>query len=66
MTNLDRRVLPIHDPPRPSPHGLDANDPATKFPPIEPLRPPDGAPTSADDAHQLSAEDRMRVAIARQ
>ena len=39
-----RTVLPIPDRPY---HGLityDAKDPAAKFPPIEPLRPPEGAP----------------------
>ena len=47
MTSDDRHlraVLPIPD--RPA-HGLttyDAKDPDTSFPPIEPLRPPEGAP----------------------
>ncbi|MBM7832965.1 arylsulfatase [Agromyces cerinus] len=39
-----RTMLPIPDRP---PHGLttyDAKDPATSYPPIEPLMPPDGAP----------------------
>jgi arylsulfatase A-like enzyme len=39
-----RAVLPIPDRPR---HGLttyDAKDPDTSYPPIEPLRPPEGAP----------------------
>ena len=42
--HLSRDVLPIPDVP---PTGLttyDAKDPATSFPPIEPLRPPEGAP----------------------
>ena len=41
---LRRDVLPIPDR---TPIGLttyDAKDPATSFPPIEPLRPPEGAP----------------------
>ncbi|MGN6430206.1 MAG: arylsulfatase [Gaiellaceae bacterium] len=44
MTTSKRTVLPIPDPPRPSCDVLDAKDPAAKFPPIEPLRPPEGAP----------------------
>ena len=39
-----RTVLPIPDPVQPAPDILDARDPAVKFPPIEPLRPPAGAP----------------------
>ena len=42
--DIQREVLPIPDR---TPVGLttyDAKDPATSFPPIEPLRPPDGAP----------------------
>ena len=41
---IDRTVLPIHDPERRAPEVLDAKDPAAHFPPIEPLRPPAGAP----------------------
>ena len=44
MSEPQRQVLPIPDP---TPVGLttyDAKDPATSFPPIEPLRPPEGAP----------------------
>ena len=41
---IDRSVLPIPDPERKAPTVLDAKDPAAKFPPIEPLRPPAGAP----------------------
>jgi arylsulfatase len=37
-------VLPIPDRPHAGPTTFDANDPATSFPPIEPLRPPAGAP----------------------
>jgi len=44
MTSPKRTVLPIPDPPRSAPEVLDAKDPAARFPPIEPLRPPDGAP----------------------
>ncbi len=39
-----RAVLPIPDPDHDPPTVLDARDPAAKFAPIEPLRPPDGAP----------------------
>jgi arylsulfatase A-like enzyme len=41
---VDRRVLPIPDPPSRRPDVFDAKDPEAVFPPIEPLRPPEGAP----------------------
>jgi arylsulfatase A-like enzyme len=40
----DRAVLPIPDRPRVGLVTYDAKDPDTSFPPIEPLRPPTGAP----------------------
>ena len=43
-TNPEREVLPIPDLPYDGPVYEDAKDPAAKFPPIEPLRPPAGAP----------------------
>ncbi len=42
--NLQRNVLPIPDRPRTGLVTYDAKDPDTKFPPIEQLRPPTGAP----------------------
>jgi arylsulfatase A-like enzyme len=39
-----RDVLPIPDRPHDGPLPFDAKDPEAKFPPIEPLRPPAGAP----------------------
>jgi arylsulfatase A-like enzyme len=39
-----RSVLPIPDRPAPGLTTYDAKDPATSFPPIEPLVPPEGAP----------------------
>ena len=39
-----RQVLPIPDRPHVGVTTYDAKDPATSFPPIEPLRPPEGAP----------------------
>src|SRR4029079_14007263 len=39
-----RDVLPIADRPYEGELPLDAKDPEATFPPIEPLRPPDGAP----------------------
>jgi arylsulfatase A-like enzyme len=39
-----RDVLPIPDRPHPGLITYDAKDPDTSFPPIEPLRPPEGAP----------------------
>jgi arylsulfatase A-like enzyme len=42
--SLQRDVLPIPDRPYEGPVYEDAKDPDAKFPPIEPLRPPAGAP----------------------
>ena len=39
-----RAYLPIPDVPKPGLTTYDAKDPDTKYPPIEPLRPPEGAP----------------------
>ena len=44
MPELQRDVLPIPDPQVPPIEVMDAKDPAATFPPIEPLRPPEGAP----------------------
>ena len=45
MTELHQRAaLPIADVPQPGLTTYDAKDPDTSFPPIEPLRPPAGAP----------------------
>jgi arylsulfatase len=41
---IQRQVLPIPDRPYAGLVTYDAKDPATSFPPIEPLRPPEGAP----------------------
>jgi arylsulfatase A-like enzyme len=41
---MQRDVLPIPDRSYGGPVTYDAKDPATSFPPIEPLRPPEGAP----------------------
>ncbi len=41
---VQREVLPIPDLPRTGFIAYDAKDPDSKFPPIEPLRPPKGAP----------------------
>jgi arylsulfatase len=40
----NRAVLPLHDRPYSGPIMYDAKDPASKFPPIDPVRPPAGAP----------------------
>src|SRR5271156_4627710 len=42
--HVQRDVLPIPDQPYAGFVAYDAKDPDSKFPPIEPLRPPDGAP----------------------
>ena len=44
MPDLRRQVLPIPDPQHVGVTTFDAKDPDTSFPPIEPLRPPEGAP----------------------
>jgi arylsulfatase A-like enzyme len=44
MPELHRDVLPIPAPQVPPIDVIDARDPAATFPPIEPLRPPEGAP----------------------
>jgi arylsulfatase A-like enzyme len=41
---LSRSILPMSSQPQPGFTAYDAKDPNTKFPPIEPLRPPRGAP----------------------
>ena len=41
---MQRAILPIPDMPYVGLTTYDAKDPDTKYPPIEPLRPPDGAP----------------------
>ena len=43
-TQRSRDILPIPDQPHTELITFDAKDPETKFPPIEPLRPPEGAP----------------------
>jgi Sulfatase len=42
---IDRTALPIPDQPRGGPDVFDAKDPEAVFAPIEPLRPPRGAPS---------------------
>ena len=41
---VSRSILPISSQPHPGLTTYDAKDPNSKFPPIEPLRPPKGAP----------------------
>lgn len=42
--DVQRAILPIPDRPHVGLVTYDAKDPNTKYPPIEPVRPPDGAP----------------------
>ncbi|HEV2919611.1 MAG TPA: hypothetical protein VG673_10260, partial [Actinomycetota bacterium] len=42
--DIQRAILPIPDRPQVGLVTYDAKDPATRYPPIEPLRPPKGAP----------------------
>ena len=44
MTDVARTVLPIPDRSRVGTVAFDAKDPEASYPPIEPLRPPAGAP----------------------
>jgi arylsulfatase len=44
QSDVKRDILPIHDRQHVGVTTYDAKDPATSFPPIEPLRPPEGAP----------------------
>ncbi|MCP3819261.1 arylsulfatase [Streptomyces sp. A3M-1-3] len=44
MADIQRHILPIPDVPRFGPITYDAKDPDTSFAPIQPLRPPEGAP----------------------
>jgi arylsulfatase len=43
-TGVQREILPVPDRPHTGYVAYDAKDPDSHFPPIEPLRPPDGAP----------------------
>ena len=67
MTDVrSRDVLPIPDRPHVGLTTYDAKDPATAFPPIEPLRPPEGAPNVLvvliDDAG-FGVVERVRRAV---
>ena len=71
---LSRTILPIPDRQYVGLTTYDAKDPDTKFPPIEPLRPPKGAPNVLivlrDDvgfaASSAFGGVRFKVAMARQ
>ena len=61
-----RGVLPIPDRPYEGPLPLDAKDPEAKFPPIEPLQPPAGAPNVLVICSTTSASPRRaRSAVGR-
>ena len=66
QTTTHRDVLPIPDPPHVGLTTYDAKDPDSKFPPIEPLRPPEGAPNVLvillDDVG-FGASQRVRRAV---
>jgi arylsulfatase len=63
---IQREILPIPDRPYTGLVPYDAKDPDTSFPPIEPLRPPAGAPNVLDADHLISPEERLQIAMARQ
>ena len=56
-TAADREILPIPDRPYDGPVYEDAKDPDARFPPIEPLRPPDGR---AERARRAARRRRVR------
>ena len=64
----ERQILPIPDRQHVGPTTYDAKDPATSFPPIEPLRPPEGAPNVLvvliDDAG-FGVVERVRRTVSR-
>ena len=61
----DRSVLPIPDRPYDGPVFEDAKDPAAKFPPIEPLRPPAGAPNVLVELARQCERQRLAVKVTR-
>ena len=56
-------ILPIPDPQHVGLTTYDAKDPDTKFPPIEPLRPPKGAPNVLDRAARRRRASRASSAF---
>ena len=65
-TREQREVLPIPDRPYDGPVYEDAKDPDAKFPPIEPLRPPAGAPNVLIVLHRrcrLRLLERVRRSV---
>ena len=54
---IQREILPIPDQPFTGLITYDAKDPDTSFPPIEPLRPPKGAP----NVHVIARLNRQRA-----
>ena len=66
MADIDRArraVLPIADEQRAGTVTYDAKDPDTSFPPIEPLRPPEGRPERAGRAASTTAASAPRSAF---
>ena len=64
---IQRTVLPIPDRPHVGLTTYDARDPDTKYPPIEPLRPPENAPNVLIiliDDHFIKPEERLHLAMA--
>jgi hypothetical protein len=59
-----RAVLPIPDRSHVGVTTYNAKSPDTSFPPIEPLRPPEGAPNVL--IHLITPDERLKIAMARQ
>ena len=58
--DLNREILPIPDRPYDGPVFEDAKDPEATFPPIEPLRPPPGAPNVLIVLHRRRRLQRLQ------
>ena len=71
---IQRSVRPIREREHVRVTTFDAKSPDTSFPPIEPLRPHEGAPNvlvvliddAEDSDHLITADERLKIAMARQ
>ena len=71
---IQRSVVPIRERKHVRVTTFDAKSPDTSFPPIEQLRPPEGAPNvlvvliddAEDSDHLITADERLKIAMVRQ
>ena len=61
---IQREILPVPDIPQVGLTTYDAKDPDTKYPPIEPLRPPEGAPLGCHPSCECRSLRRARALAA--